>query len=73
MAAKNKVTVSVRPTKQRSSSAQLRAAHIAAFSTRQAELKREAAERRAKRAMNGNAPAASKPREAATAKRSNAR
>jgi hypothetical protein len=73
MAAKNKVTVSVQPTKQRSSSAQRRAAHIEAYSTTQAELKREAAERRAKRALNGSAPEASTPREAATARRSNAR
>jgi hypothetical protein len=74
MAAKNKVTVSVQPpTKQRSSSAQRRAAQIATVSTKQAELKREAAERRAKRALNSNAPAASMPRKAATARRSNTR
>ena len=72
MAAKNKVTVSAQPKKQPSSSAQRRAAEIA-ISTEQAELKREAAERRAKRALNSNAPAASMPRKAATARRSNAR
>jgi hypothetical protein len=72
MAAKNKVTVSVQPTKQRPSSAHRRAVQIA-ISTKQAELKREAAERRAKRALNSNAPAASVPRKAATARRSNAR
>jgi hypothetical protein len=66
MAAKHKVTVSVQPTKQRPSSAQRRAAQITTGSTKQAELKREAAERRAKRALNSNAPAA-------TARRSNAR
>ena len=69
MAAKNKVTVSVQPTKQPPSSAQRRAAQTATVSTKQAELKREAAER-AKRALNSNAPAASMPREAATARRS---
>lgn len=49
MAAKNKMTVSMEPTNRRPSSAQRRAAQIAAVSTKQAELKREAAERRAKR------------------------
>jgi hypothetical protein len=57
-----KVTVSVQPTKQRPNTAQRRAHR--GFSTTQAELKREAAERRAKRALNGNAPEASTPREA---------
>jgi hypothetical protein len=38
MAAKNKETVSAQPMKQRPSSAQRRAAQIAAVSTRQAEL-----------------------------------
>ena len=73
MAAKNKVTVSVQPKKQPPSSAQRRAAQMATVLTKQAELKREAAERRAKRALNSNAPAASMPRKAATARRSNAR
>lgn len=50
MAAKNKVTVSVQPKKQPPSSAQRRAAQMTTVSTKQAELKREAAERRAKRA-----------------------
>lgn len=59
MAAKNNMTVSVKPTNQRPSSAQRRAAQIAAVSNKQAELKREAAERRAKRALNSNATAAS--------------
>ena len=58
MAAKHKVTVSVQPTNPRPSSAQRRAAEIASLSTKQAELKREAAERAAARA-NRNAPAAS--------------
>lgn len=73
MAAKQKVTVSVQPAKQSPSSAQRRAAQIAAVSTKQAELKREAAERRAKRALNSNAPALSTPRKSATVRRSNAR
>ena len=73
MAAKNKVTVSVQPKKQPPSSAQRRAAQMTSVSTKQPELKREAAERRAKRALNGNAPAASMPRKSATARRGNAR
>ena len=46
MAVKQKVTVSVQPTTRRPSSAERRPAHIATVSTQQAELKREAAERR---------------------------
>lgn len=61
MAAKHKVTVSVQPTNRRPSSAERRAAQIAALSTRQAELKQEAAERRAQRA-DQKAPATSTPR-----------
>ena len=72
MASKHKVTVSVQPTNRRPSSAQRRAAEIASLSTKQAELKQEAAERAAKRA-NQNAPAAAAPRRAATARRSNSR
>src|ERR1700739_246802 len=73
MAAKNKVTVSVQPTTQRLSSARRRAAQMATLSLNHRELKREAAERRAKRALNSNAPAASMPRKSATARRSTAR
>ena len=73
MAVKQTVTVSVQPTARRPSSAERRAAHIAMVSTKQAELKREAAERRANRAMNSNAPAASTPRKSPTARRRNAR
>ena len=73
MAVKEKMTVSVQPTARRPSSAERRAAHIAAVSTEQAELKHEAAERRANRAMNSNPPAASMPRKSATARRRNAR
>ena len=61
MAAEQKVTVSVQPTARRPSSAERRAAQIATISTKQAELKREAAERRAKRDLNSSAPAASTP------------
>ncbi|MDQ6777690.1 MAG: hypothetical protein M3071_16090 [Actinomycetota bacterium] len=51
MAAKHKVTVSVQPAKHRPTSAERRAAQVEMISTKQAELKREAAERRAKRAQ----------------------
>jgi hypothetical protein len=51
MAAKHKVTVSVQPAKHRPTSAERRAAQIEMVSTKQADLKREAAERRAKRAL----------------------
>ncbi len=55
MAAKKPVSVSVTPPKHRPSSAERRAAQIASVSNKQAELKQEAAERRAKR----DAPSAS--------------
>jgi hypothetical protein len=51
MAAKHKVTVSVQPAKHRPTTAERRAAQVEMISTKQAELKREAAERRAKRAL----------------------
>jgi hypothetical protein len=66
MAVKHNVTVSVEPTNGRLSSAQRRAAQIAALSTRQAELKQEAAERRAQRA-DQKAPGTSTSRRAAPA------
>ncbi len=66
MATKNKVTVSVQPTNNRPSSAERRAAQVALLSGKQAELKQEAAERRAQR-ENQNAQAASKPPRAASA------
>jgi hypothetical protein len=72
MAAKHKVTVSTGPTHSRGSTAERRAAQIASLSTQQAELKQEAAERRAKRA-NQNAPAAFTPRKTAAASLSNSR
>jgi hypothetical protein len=50
MAAKRKVTVSVEPTKHRPTSAERRQAQMEAVSGKQAVLKQEAAERRAKAA-----------------------
>jgi hypothetical protein len=70
MAAKNNMTVSMKPTNHRPSSAERRAAQISALSTKQAELKREAAERRAKLALNSDAQATSMPRKSVTARRS---
>jgi len=55
MAPRSKVTVSVQPAKHRPTSAERRAAQVEMVSTKQAELKREAAERRAKRALEGAA------------------
>jgi hypothetical protein len=49
MAQKHKVTVSVDPPKQRPTSTERRKAANAAIATKQQDLKREAAERRAKR------------------------
>jgi hypothetical protein len=69
MAAKHKVTVSTGPTNHRGTTAERRAAQIAALSTQQAELKQEAAERRAERAIE-NASAAPMPRKAPAARRS---
>ncbi len=50
MPAKNTVTSSTRPIKPRLSNAERRAAEIATGAGKQAQLKREAAERRAERA-----------------------
>jgi hypothetical protein len=52
MATKRKVTVSVQPPKHRLSAAERRSAQIASLATKQAELKQEAAERRAARASS---------------------
>ena len=60
MAAKHKVTVSTQPTNRRPTSAERHAAQMASLSTKQAELKQEAAERRAKRTSQ-HAPLASAP------------
>ena len=72
MAAKHKVITFVQPANRRPSSAERHAAQIASLSTKKAEIKQEAAERRAQRA-NQNPPAASTQRRAATARRSNSR
>jgi hypothetical protein len=72
MTIQQKVTLSMQPMPRRPSSAERRAAHIATVSTEQAELKHEAAERRANRAKNSNAPAAPVPGKSATASRRNA-
>ncbi|HEV7174933.1 MAG TPA: hypothetical protein VGN29_05540 [Solirubrobacteraceae bacterium] len=49
MATKHKVTVSTGPSHGRGTTAERRAAQIAALATQQAELKQEAAQRRAER------------------------
>jgi hypothetical protein len=67
MATRRKVTVSVQPPKYRLSAAERRLAEIESISTKQAELKQEAAERRAARASQP--PAAPTPRRTATARR----
>jgi hypothetical protein len=72
MAAHNKPTVSVQPPGHRPTPAERRAAQIASLSTRQAELKQEAAQRAAARA-NKTAPFTSTPGRGATARRGNAR
>jgi hypothetical protein len=66
------VITSTQPTTGRLSSAERRAAQIASISTKQAELKQEAAERRAKQA-NNSGRAAPPPRKAGVARRSNSR
>jgi hypothetical protein len=58
MAAKHKMTVSTQSTSHRPSSAERHAAQVAWLSTRQAELKQEAADRRAERAVKSAADAA---------------
>jgi hypothetical protein len=70
MAATHKVTVSVQRTNRRPSSAERDAAQAASLSTKQAQLKQEAAGRRAQRAKQ-TAPTASTPRRTATARRGN--
>lgn len=55
MAAKRNVTVSTQPTNPRPSTAERRAAQIASLSTRQAELKQQAAARREQRATKSAA------------------
>jgi hypothetical protein len=55
MAAKHKMTVSKQPTNPRPSTAERRAAQIALLSTKQAELKQQAADRREQHATNSAA------------------
>lgn len=52
MAAKNKVTASIRPTTPRASPAERRAAEIARLATKQEQLKNEAALRRQARELS---------------------
>lgn len=61
MPAKHKITVSTQPVSPRPTSAQRRAAEAALLSNRQAELKQEAADRRAERAKKNAGPAATTP------------
>jgi hypothetical protein len=60
MAAKHKITVSTQATSHRPSSAERHAAEVARLATQQAELKREAADRRAERVTQGAADAATR-------------
>jgi hypothetical protein len=68
MPPKNKVTESVQPARHRPTSSERRAAQLAAVSGHQADLKREAAERRAKREAAASATPA--PHSAPRARRS---
>jgi hypothetical protein len=54
MAAKKDVKASVEPTRYRLSATERRAARLAEIANKQADLKREAAERRAKRAKSSD-------------------
>ena len=69
MATRHKVTVSTRPLLGRATAAERRAAQIESLSTRQAELKQEAADRRAARAKQ-DTPAAPARRKANASRRS---
>jgi hypothetical protein len=62
MPARNPVTTSSRPVNFRLSAAERRAAQVAADATKQSDLKREAAERRAARELSGVDLAAATPR-----------
>lgn len=57
MAARHKVKVSTDPTNRRLTSSERREARLAEISGKQGELKREAAERRAQRAVQDGVPA----------------
>lgn len=77
MAPKSKVVVSTAPAMYRPSSNERRAARLAEIAGKQGELKREAAERRAKREReagpNGTEPAAQVPHTTASTSRANTR
>jgi hypothetical protein len=71
MAANKKLTVSVGPPAQRLSGAERRAAQIELLSTKQAQLKQEAAERRSERASQNiptSAPQRTRPRRRGSAR-----
>jgi hypothetical protein len=61
MAPRHKVTTSTTPTNYRLSSDERRAARLAEIANKQSDLKREAAERRAKRTADAAAEAKSAP------------
>jgi hypothetical protein len=72
MPAKKEVTASVQASERRQSAMERRAEHLAALTSQQSDLKREAAERQARRDRDAKSKApASSPRKAA--RRSNAR
>jgi hypothetical protein len=61
MAANRKVSISTGPTNHRQSSSERHAAYVAQIANRQSELKREAAERRARREVADRDDAAATP------------
>ena len=61
MAPRHKVTTSTTPTNYRLSSDERRAARLAEIANKQSDLKREAAERRAKRSADAAVPTAPAP------------
>jgi hypothetical protein len=62
MATRNKVTESNQPARPRPSAAERRAAEVATLSTKQAELKNDAARRRQARELREDGPAPAPPR-----------
>jgi hypothetical protein len=72
MDAKRKMTVSEQPANRRPSSTERRAALAASLANQQAQLKQEAAERRA-RQVNQSSPAGSTPTRIANERRSKSR
>ena len=69
MAAKHKVVVSQRPNAQWPSAAERRAAEVQALSSKQAQLKQEAAERRLTRSAGGDTSTATPRRNRAPRRR----